>query len=88
MASNSARTRSGSNTSALSWVSLVCGIIAFFAFGIILGPVAMITGWIAMGKRFNSGNLVAMIGFILGVIMTVLAIIALIGGAAVYGMSI
>ncbi|GGX02317.1 small hydrophobic protein [Streptomyces chryseus] len=87
MASNS-RAHSPSNTSALSWISLICGIIGFFTFGIVLGPVALITGWIAMGKRFNSGNVPAMIGFILGLIITVLAIIALIGGAAVYGMSI
>lgn len=87
MASNS-RAHSPSNTSALSWISLVCGIVGFFTFGIVLGPVALITGWIAMGKRFNSGNVPAMIGFVLGLIITVLAIVALIGGAAVYGMSI
>ncbi|OEJ27041.1 hypothetical protein AR457_23835 [Streptomyces agglomeratus] len=87
MATNS-RAHSSSNTSALSWVSLICGIVGFFTFGIVLGPVALITGWIAMGKRFNSGNVPAMIGFILGLIITVLAIVALIGGAAVYGMSI
>ncbi|MGW7194847.1 small hydrophobic protein [Streptomyces chryseus] len=87
MASNS-RAHSPSNTSALSWISLICGIIGFFTFGIVLGPVALITGWIAMGKRFNSGNVPAMIGFILGLIITVLAIVALIGGGAVYGMSI
>ncbi|MGW7051304.1 small hydrophobic protein [Streptomyces sp. NPDC054887] len=87
MASNS-RAHSPSNTSALSWVSLICGIVGFFTFGIVLGPVALITGWIAMGKHFNSGNVPAMIGFVLGLIITVLAIIALISGAAVYGMSI
>ncbi|MGX1883887.1 small hydrophobic protein [Streptomyces sp. NPDC055287] len=87
MASNS-RAHSPSNASALSWISLICGIIGFFSFGIVLGPVALITGWIAMGKRFNTGNVPAVIGFVLGLIITVLAIIALIGGAAVYGMSI
>ncbi len=87
MASNT-RTHSTSNTSALSWISLICGIVGFFSFGIVLGPIALITGWIAMGKRFNTGNVPAVIGFVLGAIITVLAVIALINGAAVYGMSI
>ncbi|WP_037647849.1 hypothetical protein [Streptomyces flavidovirens] len=87
MASNS-RAHSPSNTSTLSWVSLICGIVGFFTFGIVLGPIALITGWIAMGKRFNTGNVPAVIGFVLGLIITVLAVVALVGGGAVYGMSI
>ncbi|MFD6415372.1 small hydrophobic protein [Streptomyces sp. NPDC060194] len=81
MASNT-RTHGGTKTGVLGWISLVSGILGFVILGIVFGPVAIITGWLDMGKRVNTGNIPALIGFILGVIVTVLAVIALITGTA------
>jgi hypothetical protein len=46
----------------LGVVSLVCGIVGFWIFGIILGIVAIITGALSWGTKIGK------VGFVLGVI--------------------
>lgn len=56
--------------------SLVCGIVSFFCFGIVLGVLAIVFGNIAK-KQGNNGSM-AKAGFILGIIATVLSLISLV----------
>ncbi|MET9292589.1 DUF4190 domain-containing protein [Streptomyces sp. NPDC003077] len=72
--------RSGSDRATLGIVGLVCAIVGFFVFGIVLGPIAVVTGWLGMGRRANGGRSVpAVVAVVLGVIDTVLAIVWLVG---------
>ncbi len=56
--------------------SMVCGIVAFFCFGIILGVLAIVFGYIAKNKG-NNGSM-AKAGFILGIIATALSLVSLV----------
>jgi Co/Zn/Cd efflux system component len=61
--------------SGLAVASLVCGILAFFVFGIVLGILAIIFGGVALSKiRKNpevSGRGMAIAGLVLGIVATV-----------------
>jgi hypothetical protein len=61
--------------SGLAIASLVCGILAFFVLGIVLGILAIIFGGVAMSKiRKNpemSGRGMAIAGLVLGIVATV-----------------
>ncbi|MET7487365.1 small hydrophobic protein [Streptomyces sp. NPDC005538] len=70
------RTRSGTgpDRATLGIIGLVCAIAGFFTLGIILGPVALICGWLAMGRTWaGSRSLPALVALILGAIDTVAA---------------
>ncbi|MGW5257350.1 small hydrophobic protein [Streptomyces sp. NPDC004012] len=70
----------GSDRATLGVVGLVCAIAGFFALGIILGPVAVICGWLAMGRSWaGSRPLPAVVALVLGAIDTLLAIVWLAG---------
>ena len=64
----------------LAVAALVCGIIGFLFFGIVLGPLAAIFGGIGLSRanRGASGRAMAIAGLVLGVIDTVVAIILLV----------
>ncbi|MEU6057911.1 small hydrophobic protein [Streptomyces sp. NPDC047097] len=79
------RSRSGPDRATLGIVGLVCAIAGFFVLGIILGPVAVVCGWLGMGRRWANDNLPALVAFVLGVIVTVMALISLTGGATLGG---
>ncbi|MFF7276298.1 small hydrophobic protein [Streptomyces griseorubiginosus] len=62
----------------------ICAVAGFFVLGIILGPVAIVCGWLAMGRRWPGGGdraWPALVAFVLGAIDTLLAIIWLVGAA-------
>ncbi|MER6249722.1 small hydrophobic protein [Streptomyces griseorubiginosus] len=62
----------------------ICAVAGFFVLGIILGPVAMVCGWLAMGRSWSGGGnraWPALVAFVLGAIDTLLAIIWLVGAA-------
>ena len=68
-------------------LSLIFAIIGIFFFGIILGPIAIILG--VIGRKKDDSKGLATAGMIIGIIVTILAIIGLIifgayilGGAA------
>lgn len=63
-------------------VGLVCAVAGFFALGIVLGPAAIVCGWLAMGRTWAGSRPVpALVAVVLGAIDTLLAIIWLAGAA-------
>lgn len=74
--------RTGPDSATLGIVGVVCAVAGFFTLGIVLGPAAMVCGWLAMGRRWTgSGPVPALIALVLGAIDTLLAVIWLAGGA-------
>lgn len=72
--------RTGPDRATLGIIGAICAVAGFFVLGIILGPVAMVCGWLAMGRTWSGARPVpALIAVILGAIDTLLAIIWLAG---------
>jgi hypothetical protein len=72
--------RTGPDRATLGIIGAICAVAGFFVLGIILGPVAIVCGWLAMGRTWSGARPVpALIAVVLGVIDTVLAIIWLAG---------
>ncbi|MGY1501213.1 small hydrophobic protein [Streptomyces sp. QTS52] len=74
-----ARSRSGQRTTpdstTLGIIGLVCAVAGFFVLGIVLGPVAIICGWLAMGRTWRGPQPIPLVAVVLGAIDTLLAII-------------
>ena len=70
---------SGPDRATLAIVGLVCAVAGFFLagnLGIVLGPIAMICGWLAMGRRWTgSRRAMALVALILGAIDTLAAVL-------------
>ena len=67
-------------TSGLAIASLVLGVIGIFAFGIILGPLAIIFGAIGISqasRKRRRGVSMAIAGLVLGIIDIIIAIFAI-----------
>ena len=75
--------RTGPDRATLGIIGVICAIAGFFVLGIILGPVAIVCGWLAMGRTWSGANRAwpALVAFVLGAIDTLLAIIWLVGTA-------
>ncbi|MFE7645685.1 small hydrophobic protein [Streptomyces phaeoluteigriseus] len=74
--------RTGPDSATLGIVGLVCAIAGFFALGIVLGPAAIICGWLAMGRSWAGPRPVpALVAVVLGAIDTLLALVWLSGTA-------
>ena len=72
--------RSGPDRATLAIAGAICAVAGFFALGIILGPVAVVCGWLAMGRTWAGSRPVpAVVAVILGAIDTLLAIVWLAG---------
>ncbi|MFC5853159.1 small hydrophobic protein [Streptomyces chlorus] len=72
------RTWSGSGTdrATLGIIGVICAVAGFFVLGIVLGPVAIVCGWLAMGRSWGGARPVpALIAVVLGAIDTLLAVI-------------
>ncbi|MFH8409663.1 small hydrophobic protein [Streptomyces sp. NPDC018019] len=69
--------RSGPDRATLGVLGLICAVAGFFILSIVLGPVAVLLGWLAMGRRWSTGGqaLPALVAVVLGAVDTVLAII-------------
>ncbi|MFB6554051.1 small hydrophobic protein [Streptomyces sp. NPDC056405] len=80
--------RTGPDRATLAVVGVICAVAGFFVLGIILGPVAIVCGWLAMGRSWAGSRPVpAVVALVLGIIDTVLAVLRLIGAATPgYGM--
>ncbi|MFI9647799.1 small hydrophobic protein [Streptomyces sp. NPDC052040] len=75
--------RTGPDRATLEIVGVICAVAGFFVLGIILGPIAALCGWLAMGRSWTGSRSVpALIALVLGGIDTLLAIIWLAGAAA------
>ncbi|MBQ0998384.1 small hydrophobic protein [Streptomyces sp. RK62] len=80
--------RTGPDRATLGIVGAICAIAGFFVLGIILGPVAIVCGWLAMGRSWSGARPApALVALVLGVIDTLLAVIWL-AGAATPGMGL
>ncbi|MEI5524296.1 small hydrophobic protein [Streptomyces brasiliscabiei] len=74
--------RSRPDRATLGIIGVICAIAGFFVLGIILGPVAILCGWLAMNRTWSGTRSVpALIAVVLGAIDTILAIIWLAGAA-------
>jgi hypothetical protein len=75
--------RSGPDRATLGIIGAICAIAGFFVLGIILGPVAVVCGWLAMGRSWSGARPVpALVALVLGAIDTVLALMWIAGAAA------
>ncbi|MEE1766452.1 MULTISPECIES: small hydrophobic protein [unclassified Streptomyces] len=74
--------RSGPDRATLGIIGVICAVAGFFVLGIVLGPVAVLCGWLAMNRTWSGARPVpALIAVVLGAIDTILAIIWLSGTA-------
>ncbi|MEU9730239.1 small hydrophobic protein [Streptomyces sp. NPDC048002] len=74
------RSRSGPDRATLGIIGTICAVAGFFTLGIVLGPAAMVCGWLAMNRRWSGPRpLPALIALVLGAIDTVLALTWLTG---------
>ncbi|MEU9914872.1 small hydrophobic protein [Streptomyces sp. NPDC051001] len=74
--------RTGPDRATLGIIGVICAVAGFFVLGIILGPIAIVTGWLAMGRSWTGSRPVtALIAVVLGAIDTLLAVIWLAGAA-------
>ncbi|WP_328871076.1 small hydrophobic protein [Streptomyces sp. NBC_00287] len=74
--------RSGPDRATLGIIGTICAVAGFFALGIVLGPLAIVCGWLAMNRTWSGARPVpALIAVVLGAIDTLLALIWLAGSA-------
>ncbi|MFJ9719343.1 small hydrophobic protein [Streptomyces sp. NPDC101213] len=77
--------RTGPDSATLGIIGLVCAVAGFFALGIVLGPAAIVCGWLAMGRSWAGPRPVpALVAVVLGAIDTLLAL-AWLAGAGMTG---
>ncbi|ANH95329.1 MULTISPECIES: hypothetical protein [unclassified Streptomyces] len=78
--------REGPDRATLGIIGTVCAVAGFFALGIVLGPVAVVCGWLSMGRSWTgaSRSVPALVALVLGAVDTLLALVAL-AGAATWG---
>ncbi|MEU3157995.1 small hydrophobic protein [Streptomyces griseoincarnatus] len=78
----------GPDRATLGIIGAICAVAGFFVLGIVLGPVAMVCGWLAMGRSWAGGSrsAPALVALILGAIDTLLALVWLAGPTPGYGM--
>ncbi|MDX3849668.1 small hydrophobic protein [Streptomyces sp. AK02-01A] len=69
------RSRTGPDRVTLGIVGLVCAVAGLFVLGIVLGPVAIVCGRLAMGRRWSGAHIPAVVAVALGAIDTLLAIL-------------
>ncbi|MEU6842268.1 small hydrophobic protein [Streptomyces sp. NPDC046716] len=72
-------TRSGPDRATLGIIGVICAVVGFLTLGIVFGPVAVVCGWLAMGRRWTgTQSIPALVAVVLGAIDTLLAVIGLI----------
>ena len=74
--------RGGLDRDTLGIIGTICAVVGLFALGIVLGPVAVVCGWLSMGRAWNPKSSVpALVAVVLGAIDTLLALLWL-GGVS------
>ncbi|MEU2601368.1 small hydrophobic protein [Streptomyces hirsutus] len=72
--------RTGPDRATLGIIGAICAVAGFFVLGIVLGPAAIVCGWLAMGRSGGgSRSIPALVAVVLGAIDTLLAVIWLAG---------
>jgi hypothetical protein len=62
--------------STLGIVGLISAVIGFWAIGIVLGPVAVVLGWLAMGRSWRGSKPITAVGAVLlGALDTVVSVL-------------
>ncbi|WP_435594536.1 hypothetical protein [Streptomyces panacea] len=59
-------------------VGLVFAVAGLFVLSVVLGPLAIVLGWLGMGRRWSTAYVPAVIAFVLGIVDTVLALMWLV----------
>ncbi|MEU1128225.1 DUF4190 domain-containing protein [Streptomyces sp. NPDC005899] len=86
--SGSPMATSRSGTNGLAVASLVCGIVGLFFFNVVLGPVAIVLGAVALRQVAAKGGAgLAKAGLILGIVDVVLFIVLMLVAASSGGFS-
>lgn len=78
--------RTGPDRATLGIIGAVCAVAGFFVLGAVLGPAAMLCGWLSLDRTWSGASRRpwALVAFVLGAIDTLLALIWL-AGAATWG---
>jgi len=77
----------GDERSTFGVIGVVCAVAGFFVMGFVLGPIAMVCGWLAMGRRWIGARSVpALVAVVLGAIDTVLGLIWLSAASGSWGL--
>ncbi|MEU6536725.1 small hydrophobic protein [Streptomyces sp. NPDC047000] len=72
----------GPDRATLGIIGTICAIAGFFVLGIVLGPVAVVCGRLAMGRTWSGDRqLSALVAVVLGAMDTLLAVVWLAGTA-------
>ncbi|MFJ8542015.1 small hydrophobic protein [Streptomyces sp. NPDC093586] len=76
--------RTGPDRATLGIIGVICAVAGFFTLGIVLGPVAVVCGWLAMGRSWAGSRPVpAVVAVVLGAVDTLQALLWLAGAASV-----
>ncbi|WP_188285112.1 small hydrophobic protein [Streptomyces sp. CBMA29] len=60
----------------LGIIGVISSVVGFFVLGIVFGPVAVVCGWLAMGRRWSGRKpLLALIALFLGALDTIIAVL-------------
>ncbi|MER6343863.1 small hydrophobic protein [Streptomyces sp. NPDC001595] len=81
--------RTGPDRATLGIVGAICAVAGFFVLGIILGPVAIVCGWLSLGRTFSLSGprpIPALVAVVLGAIDTLLALLWLAGATSGAGL--
>ncbi|WP_433889153.1 small hydrophobic protein [Streptomyces sp. CA-111067] len=71
-------TTAGGSVSTLGLVGVICAVAGFFVLGIVLGPVALVCGWLVMGRTWRGRKpVLGLIATILGALDLVIALLYL-----------
>ncbi|MBW8796497.1 MAG: small hydrophobic protein [Streptomyces sp.] len=74
--------RGGLDRDTLGIIGTICAVAGFFTLGIVLGPAALVCGWLSMGWSWNpKSSIPALVAVVLGAIDTLLALLWL-GGVS------
>ncbi|MGV9255576.1 DUF4190 domain-containing protein [Streptomyces sp. NPDC003697] len=85
---SSSNVSSRSRTNGLAVASLVCGIIGLFLFNIVLGPIAIVLGFVGLRQASaKGGGGMAKAGIVLGIVDLVLFFVLMAVSAANGGFS-
>ncbi|MEV7322673.1 small hydrophobic protein [Streptomyces sp. NPDC093970] len=72
--------RDGLDRGTLGIIGTIFAVVGFFALGILLGPAALVCGWLSMGRTWNPrSSIPALVAVVLGAIDTLLALFWLAG---------
>ncbi|GGV58500.1 hypothetical protein GCM10010277_61280 [Streptomyces longisporoflavus] len=85
---SSSAASSGSRTNGLAIAGLACGVVGIFIFSIVLGPLAIIFGAVALRQKAVKGSGgMAKAAIILGIVDVILAIVLMAVAASSGGFS-